>query len=289
MVAAPAHRSDLVDSTQARGRSAPPQLDAGTRLAAAELHAAARRRRHRGGEPGRPRPRSRSRLHAGELPAGRERPPCYLERREQLDPAPVPGGARDLAEPLQRLPKRRALRRPRRQGDALRLVALAQPAHGAARARAGPASGLYFARIETDDGRVGFAPFVLLPRPFGEHRIAVVFPTNTWEAYNHRDVDGNGIGDTWYANNAIPRIDVTRRRSCTGASRPASAVTRPASCAGSTARTSTSTSSPTASSTGSRPVASTPGTTSWSSSDITSTRPRTSTTSRLGTGTSAAT
>jgi len=71
-------------------------------------------------------------------------------------------------------------------------------------------SGLYFARIDTDDGRVGFAPFVLLPRPFGEHRIAVVFPTNTWEAYNHRDVDGNGIGDTWYANNAIPRVDVTR-------------------------------------------------------------------------------
>jgi hypothetical protein len=72
------------------------------------------------------------------------------------------------------------------------------------------ASGLYFARIDTDDGRVGFAPFVLLPHPFGGHRIAVVFPTNTWEAYNHRDVDGNGAGDTWYSVNSIPRIDLTR-------------------------------------------------------------------------------
>ena len=72
------------------------------------------------------------------------------------------------------------------------------------------ASGLYFARLEADDGRVGFAPFVLLPRPLGDHRVAVVFPTNTWEAYNHRDVDGNGIGDTWYSNNTIPRVDLTR-------------------------------------------------------------------------------
>jgi hypothetical protein len=72
------------------------------------------------------------------------------------------------------------------------------------------ASGLYFARIDTDDGRFGFAPFVLLPHPFGGHRVAVVFPTNTWEAYNHRDVDGNGSGDTWYSVNSIPRVDLTR-------------------------------------------------------------------------------
>lgn len=72
------------------------------------------------------------------------------------------------------------------------------------------ASGLYFARIDTPDGRFGFAPFVLLPHPFGAHRVAVVFPTNTWEAYNHRDVDGNGAGDTWYSVNSIPRIDLTR-------------------------------------------------------------------------------
>ena len=38
----------------------------------------------------------------------------------------------------------------------------------------------------------------------------VVLPTNTWEAYNLRDVDGNGVGDTWYANSSIPSVDLTR-------------------------------------------------------------------------------
>ena len=30
-------------------------------------------------------------------------------------------------------------------------------------------------------------------------RVAVVLPTNTWQAYNFRDEDGDGYGDTWYA------------------------------------------------------------------------------------------
>jgi hypothetical protein len=60
-------------------------------------------------------------------------------------------------------------------------------------------SGLYFARLEAPDGRVGFAPFVVEPRRLGEHRVLVVLPTYTWQAYNFRDDDGDGIGDTWYA------------------------------------------------------------------------------------------
>jgi hypothetical protein len=71
-------------------------------------------------------------------------------------------------------------------------------------------SGLYFVRLRADDGRVGFAPFVLLPHPLGRRRVAVIFPTNTWEAYNHRDVDGDGWGDTWYAVDSINRVDLTR-------------------------------------------------------------------------------
>ena len=71
-------------------------------------------------------------------------------------------------------------------------------------------SGLYFLRLTAEDRRVGFAPFVLLPRRLGGHRVAVVFPTNTWQAYNHRDVDGDGWGDTWYAVNSINRIDLAR-------------------------------------------------------------------------------
>lgn len=61
-------------------------------------------------------------------------------------------------------------------------------------------SGLYFARLRAADGRVGFAPFVVGPRRLGAHRVAVVMPTLTWQAYNLRDEDGNGIGDSWYAH-----------------------------------------------------------------------------------------
>jgi hypothetical protein len=60
-------------------------------------------------------------------------------------------------------------------------------------------SGLYFARLAASDGRVGFAPFVVRPRWPGEHRVAVVLPTLTWQAYNLRDEDGDGKGDSWYA------------------------------------------------------------------------------------------
>jgi hypothetical protein len=61
-------------------------------------------------------------------------------------------------------------------------------------------SGLYFARLQAQDGRIGFAPFVVRPRRLGEHRIAVVLPTMTWQAYNLRDDDGDGRGDSWYAD-----------------------------------------------------------------------------------------
>ncbi|MDQ2983973.1 MAG: hypothetical protein M3R70_08645 [Actinomycetota bacterium] len=71
-------------------------------------------------------------------------------------------------------------------------------------------SGFYFARLSANDGRIGFAPFVLLPRWLGHRRVAVVFPTYTWEAYNHRDVDGDGWGDTWYTVNSIRQVDLTR-------------------------------------------------------------------------------
>ena len=59
-------------------------------------------------------------------------------------------------------------------------------------------SGVYFARLTAGD-RIGYAPFVLAPRRLGEHPVAVVIPTETWQAYNFRDDDGDGHGDTWYA------------------------------------------------------------------------------------------
>jgi hypothetical protein len=77
------------------------------------------------------------------------------------------------------------------------------------RAPIGP-SGLYFARLTAPGGEVGYAPFVLRPRVLGLVRVLVVMPTNTWEAYNLRDVDGNGVGDTWYADSRIPSVDLAR-------------------------------------------------------------------------------
>jgi hypothetical protein len=66
------------------------------------------------------------------------------------------------------------------------------------------ASGVYAARLTTDDGRVGFAPLVIRPSTLGAVREAVVIPTNTWQAYNYNDSDGDGWGDTWYAGGSPP-------------------------------------------------------------------------------------
>jgi hypothetical protein len=71
-------------------------------------------------------------------------------------------------------------------------------------------SGLYYARLTTGDGRVGFAPYVQRPGTPGKNPVAVVLPTNTWQAYNFRDSAGDGWGDTWYVTARIRTIDLTR-------------------------------------------------------------------------------
>jgi len=72
-------------------------------------------------------------------------------------------------------------------------------------------SGLYFVRAQSSDGRTSYAPFIVRPRRFGsQSRIAVVLSTNTWQAYNFRDADGDGWGDSWYVSNAIHSIDLRR-------------------------------------------------------------------------------
>jgi hypothetical protein len=72
------------------------------------------------------------------------------------------------------------------------------------------ANAIYFARLTADDGRVGYAPFVLRPRRYGTHRVAVVVHTDTWQAYNHQDVDGDGWGDTWYATGRVRTVELNR-------------------------------------------------------------------------------
>jgi hypothetical protein len=71
-------------------------------------------------------------------------------------------------------------------------------------------SGVYFARLSSSDGRVGFAPIVVTPRRLGEHRVAVVEPTLTWQAYNLRDDDGDGKGDSWYARWTVHTVRLDR-------------------------------------------------------------------------------
>jgi hypothetical protein len=71
-------------------------------------------------------------------------------------------------------------------------------------------SGVYAARLRDASGRVAYAPFVLRRRRGVHGRAAVVMPTNTWQAYNFRDGDGDGIGDTWYASPAIRSVDLAR-------------------------------------------------------------------------------
>ena len=70
-------------------------------------------------------------------------------------------------------------------------------------------SGLYFARL-SGHGLIGYATLVVRPRHLGAARVAVVLPTNTWQAYNFRDDDGNGLGDTWYADPAMPTVNLER-------------------------------------------------------------------------------
>lgn len=71
-------------------------------------------------------------------------------------------------------------------------------------------NGIYYARLTSPDGRVGYAPFVMRPSQYGRHRVAYIIHTNTWEAYNHQDVDDDGWGDTWYAADSIHRVELAR-------------------------------------------------------------------------------
>jgi len=70
-------------------------------------------------------------------------------------------------------------------------------------------SGIYAARLDADDGRVGFAPIVVAPA-VPAHRVAVVVPVTTWQAYNFYDEDGDGWGDTWYARWRTRELDLRR-------------------------------------------------------------------------------
>ena len=72
-------------------------------------------------------------------------------------------------------------------------------------------SGLYYAQLAAPDGRVGYAVFVVRPTQLGAaHRVLVVLPTDTWQAYNFQDQNGDGYGDTWYAGAPNQTVDTVK-------------------------------------------------------------------------------
>jgi hypothetical protein len=70
-------------------------------------------------------------------------------------------------------------------------------------------SGVYFARLEAG-GLTGYAPFVMRPATLGEHPVLVVEPTYTWQAYNFRDDNDDGRGDTWYDSSSVRTVRLDR-------------------------------------------------------------------------------
>ena len=72
------------------------------------------------------------------------------------------------------------------------------------------ASGVYFAKLTAEDDTFGYAPFVIRPAELGATRVAVIIPTNTWQAYNFRDENLNGWGDTWYAKGSQSTVRLGR-------------------------------------------------------------------------------
>jgi hypothetical protein len=134
-----------------------------------------------------------------------------------------------------------------RRNDVMNGLAVTRPRRvrpaGTLRIRVGAwPSGLCAARLEAPGGRVGFAPFVVRPRQLGEHRVAVVLPTFTWQAYNRRDDDGDGSGDTWYADWDVKTARLARPHLTAGSLSTSAATTCP-SCAGSRRQGDASTSS----------------------------------------------
>jgi hypothetical protein len=70
-------------------------------------------------------------------------------------------------------------------------------------------TGVYAARLDAVDGRVGFAPLIVRPAA-PSARVAVAMPTSTWGAYNFYDQNGDGWGDTWYARWSTRHADLMR-------------------------------------------------------------------------------
>jgi hypothetical protein len=72
-------------------------------------------------------------------------------------------------------------------------------------------TGFYYVKLTEPGGRFGYAPFIVRPPTIGTtSRVAVILPTNTWQAYNFYDADGDGWGETWYAGPPHQQVPLVR-------------------------------------------------------------------------------
>ena len=148
---------------------------------------------------GRPRARRRGRVPPPLVRAGGADGAAHPGRRSGADPAVPPLRRRDEQRPERRA-ERRADGRPR----AARLERQALGTghdHGSD----GRLADRPLRRPAHDRRRPGRLRAVRLrPTTLGATRQLVVLPTNTWQAYNFYDRDGDGWGDTWYAGGNPP-------------------------------------------------------------------------------------
>ena len=73
-------------------------------------------------------------------------------------------------------------------------------------------SGFYFVKLTAAgrELRLRAVHHPAAPCSARRSRVAVVLPTNTWQAYNFYDADGDGWGDTWYAGPPHQQVPLVR-------------------------------------------------------------------------------
>ena len=170
----------------------------GTRVYGGDARLA--RRRSGRARPGRRR-RSTARSYVpGQPPSVRSRP----TRRRSAPGLPL----REPAPPDRARPGDE-----RRRGDAAGRGRLARPprraAHGCGSSAPAPGRAASTSSASPPaDGRASATRRSSSGRRGSARRVAVVLSTNTWQAYNFDDADGDGWGDSWYVSGAIRSVDL---------------------------------------------------------------------------------
>ena len=178
----------------ARSAVVPRLLCSSTTVTAGPHGACPDRRRGKGADVLSADPCSRGRFRPRELRTGDYGDARRLEPRPRPPPPDLPLRPGAVAT----LRRRHDERRP---GDTTAAHRLEPPEIGQCPSGSAPGpAGSTSRGCEPTTGAWDSRRFVVRPRRLGEHRVAVVLPTLTWQAYNLRDENGDGRGDSWYAD-----------------------------------------------------------------------------------------